>query len=358
MTHKVPHPFILPLTMYGYGKLVEILPEQVLQKVSELQIFEWVFDHSIDVLQHYVSPFRSDTTPNCRFETRPDGALLFIDFGDKKTHRSCFQAVMDKYPGTTFNDALKLILQHFGLSNDPIDYEPVKQVYVPSSDSPHDNSHAAIHQINRGFERRDALYWSQFLIQLVHLAEDDVRCVERVTIDNPKKRKVTFSPFGLCYSFNFGDHVKLYQPNNNPKYKWITNCDENDIGNIGNLPRTGKELIIQKSYKDHRVLRNMNLGLDVIWTQNEGCVPRADILLDLSQRFELITIFYDNDQPGREAAAKLMTIILTINPGAKVRCIHLPVRKYHHKDPGEFVKKEGRRDLIEVLHYIGINPKN
>lgn len=344
--------------MYGYDELIDILPEQILQKVTETEIFEMVLGEEIilDSNVRYVSPFRQDKSPGCRFETQEDGTLIFVDFGDPtgKTHRNCFNAVMDKY-GCSFNTSLRIILANFGLSQDQADYEPVhiNRKIIEEAPVP-----TIITCDYKGMEKRDRKYWSSFLITPDQLEEDKTFNVFRVTI-NSRKGKKSFQPFGLCYAFTGfkSGHVKLLQPYNDPKYKWITNCDENDIGNIENIPLVGEELIIQKSYKDHRVLRNADFGLNVVWTMNEGCVPDPRILLDLTQRFNLITIFYDNDEAGIEAASKLMGVFLLVNPQAKVRMVYLPRRKFPHKDPAAFVSKEGRKDLQEVLKYIGIKPK-
>jgi hypothetical protein len=342
--------------MYGYEDSFDILPDQLLQKITAEEIFKWIFNEDINTAYRYISPFRKDESPNCRFQETLDGTLLFIDFGEisGRTHRTCWRAVMDHYK-CSLPIALKLVCNQFGLSNDPIEYKQIK--VLESKEVSVKTYPTLITWDSKLADKKDKIFWSQFIISLQDLKEDKVDIVKTVHIDSNKGRK-SFTPMSICYAYTFEHHVKIYQPYNNPKYKWITNCNENDIGNINNIPLIGDVLFIMKAYKDHRVLRNIGFGITaVIWTHNEGCTPDAKILLDLSQRFKLITIFYDNDQAGRDAAAKLMTVILTINPSAKVRCIWLPVRKFPHKDPSDFIKKEGRIDTQEVLKYIGITPK-
>lgn len=344
--------------MYGYEDSFDILPEQLLQKIKAEEIFRWIFNDDINTSIRYTSPFRKDNNPDCRFQETIDGTLLFIDFGESsgRTHRTCFRAVMDNFK-CTLPIALKLICNQFGLSENPVDYEPIKDEDESTKQEETKLFPTLITWETRPIERKDKIFWSQFIITPDNLKEDKTGIVSRIIIDS-KKGKKSFSPMSICYSFDFGHHVKLYQPYNNPKYKWITNCNENDIGNLQNIPIIGDELIISKAYKDHRVLRNIGFGLTaVIWFQNEGCIPNAKILLDLTLRFKLITIFFDNDKPGREAAEKVKAAILLVNPLAKVRCVWLPVRQFPYKDPSDFVKKEGRTDTQEVLKYIGINPK-
>lgn len=343
--------------MYGYEETIDVQPEHILQKISQLDIMSLCLGEKADLLGRYTSPCREDNSPGCRLEERPDGSILFLDFGagSGKTHRNCFRLVMDTY-NVHYREALKLICNHFGLITDANSYEPIKakpKVNNSSIDTPYNT---IIDFIPREINKKDKLFWSQFLIYPQHLIEDNTQMVGEITIDSSKGRR-SFKPFNQCYALDLKHHVKLYMPYNNPKYKWITNADENDIGNIWNLPSTGKEVIIQKSYKDHRVLRNVDFGLNVCWTQNEGCIPHPMILKDLTERFEVMTIFYDNDEAGRLAALKLRNVILGINPSAKVRFVYLP-RRWNHKDPGEFVKKEGKSDLQQVLQHIGIKPLN
>lgn len=344
--------------MYGYEEFIDVQPEHILQKVSQLDIMSMCLGEKAELGVRYVSPCRKDDNPDCRLEERFDGTILFIDFGEArgKTHRNCFRLVMDSY-GVTYQTSLQIICSHFGLSTVSVNYEPIKVKPQVNNNSIETTPYQTIIDYRtREYNKHDIKHWSQYLIYPEHLLEDNTHAVSEIIIDSNKGRK-SFKPFSPCYSFDFKHHVKLYMPYNNPKYKWITNCDENDIGNIENLPKTGEEVIIQKSYKDHRVLRNVDFGLNVIWTQNEGCIPDAKILLDLTLRFNVITIFYDNDKAGRLAALKLRNIILSINPSAKVRFVYLP-RRWGHKDPGEFINKEGRKDLQSVLQTIGIKPLN
>ena len=349
--------------MYGYQEHIELTPEQLLQKITQQEIFESVLQLPFNFGMRYCSPFREDKKPGCRFEERPDGTIVFVDFGEKfltgHTHRSCFGMVMDLY-NVGIGGAILAICSKFGLSTNPKDYTPViKSSYEVVSN----NSQDTIITYQEKFPvKSDVQFWSQYLIKMEHLKEDNNFSIRQFTVKNNKGTFV-INTFKYSYVFDFIHQRKIYQPYN-VKYKWISNCDENCIGNIDNLPLTGKELIIQKSYKDHRVLRNLDLGLNVIWFQNEGCVPDLTILKNLTERFELITIFFDNDDDGILAAQKLVEVFNSLREGC-VRMIYLPKKRKHKqlhgmylKDPGDFIHKEGRQDLIKVLKQIGINGKD
>lgn len=349
--------------MYGYEEYIEIAPEQLLQKITQQEIFEFILKAPFSFSARYCSPFRDDLKPDCRFEERADGTILFVDFGERllnpsKTHRSAFGMVMDAFK-VTLSGAVRILCTEFGLSTNPKDYQDILKVGYTGHGKP---SGTEMTYLKKPFVKIDKIFWSQFYIKTDHLIEDNTFASNKFTVNGEKGFKI-INVYRYCYVIDFIDKIKVYQPYSE-KYRFITNCNENNIGNFDNLPDTGEELIIQKSYKDHRVLRNMDMSLNVIWFQNEGCVPDIDILKNIVSRFRLITIFFDNDEDGIKAAQKLVDIFNMLRPGC-ARMIYLPHRRKHKslhghylKDPGEFIHKEGKIDFITVLKQIGINGKN
>lgn len=334
--------------MYGYNHYDKILPEQVLQKVTQEEIFEFAFGHPISLDEKYQSPVREDKRPGCRFETREDGTILFIDFGDSQHHRTCFGLVMAKFK-VTLTGAISLILSEFKLSTEQTSYSAITK--VSNFKEPTERTSSLIEYDRIDYGKRDVLWWSQFLIKTNELLEDHVYNTNRFYITNDRGRRAV-NIYYNCYAIDFISRVKLYQPFGGD-YKFITNCDENNIGNIDNLPPFGDNLFIKKSYKDHRVLRNL-MKLNVIWFQNEGCVPSIEILRNLTERFVNIVVFYDNDEAGIKAAIKIVTILNNIRKDC-AKMIHLPHftdRRMNWKDPSEFVSKEGKQDLLTVFKQI------
>lgn len=340
--------------MYGYEELNEITPEQVLQKVSQEDIFKLVFKCPIEEgVNKYKSPFRDDKKAGCRFERREDGALIFIDFGESRgrTHRNCFGAIMD-YETVNLDTAIKIVCKHFNIPNDSAEYLDTKIGYNKQhKDEDNVSTQETIITYNKiPYEKANKFFWLQFLIQEEHLLEDYVFNSDGFTIDS-RKGKRTIKVFGHCYVIDFLDAVKIYQPYS-LTHKWITNCYEDHIGNIDNLPATGDRLVIAKSYKDHRVVRNLGVEENVIWFHNEGTIPSFYILRNLVSRFKEIVVFYDNDEKGMIEAMKLVNLLNEIRKGC-ARIVYMPVGG-RDKDIGEYVVKEGREDSIKILKTIGL----
>lgn len=336
--------------MYGYGEYINISPEQILQKVSQQQIFEFVLKLPFSFDEKYLSPFRDDRHPGCFFG-QVGNTILFQDFGEVKgnTHRSCFRMVMDKY-GVSLQLALQIICSEFNLSTEVGDYSTISPLEVSRIAVLDDTYQFKIEFEKKDYQRNDIIYWSCFTIRVEHLLEDHVYNVKRFMTRIGSAPPKVFTPYVYCYAMDFISSVKIYQPYS--KYKWTSSCDENDIGNIDNLPPSGDRLIVMGSYKDHRVIRNTGVEDNVIWFQNEGCVPSRYILENLVERFGEIVVFFDNDRAGMKASNKLSEIFNTIRKGCS-KPTWLPP-SLGHKDAGEFVHREGRKDLIIILKQIGL----
>jgi hypothetical protein len=331
--------------MYGYADDVNFTTQQILEYVKQEDIFSFVFNDTIDINSKYISPFREDKTRGCWFEWY-DGTLLFMDFGDKIRHRSCFRAVMDKY-NVDMSNALKIISNQFNLTSTTVKISPVKKY---SANVITTKQSVNIDFTNRSFEKKDISYWSQFLITKDNLIEDDVHPVLRFVIDSKGSKKV-ITPYNICYSYPFNEKVKLYMPLNESDFKWITNTDENDVGNLHKIDSFGKKLIITKSYKDHRVLKNLGYN-NVVWFQNEACVPNRRICTDLISRFKNIHILYDNDQQGFTGSNKIVSLFNSVRNNS-TKALFLP-KEFNWKDPAEFIRKEGKETLLQVLKQIGL----
>ena len=158
-------------------------------------------------------------------------------------------------------------------------------------------------------------------------------------------------PYNICYAYTDfeNDKKKLYQPYAEKRNKWFTNCGKNDVGNINSIkiPDQKKLLIITKSYKDCRVLRNQ--GLNSVWFQNEGMFPTDEKMISLLQPFKKSIIFFDNDPTGIASSAALKEKIQELGFNTKV--ISLPESFFINKikDISDLYAAKGK---IEVQNFL------
>lgn len=341
--------------MYGYNEVVFSM-DDVLKRVSQEEIYEFIVGYKPEAHKYVISPVKSnDTKPGAWYEWW-NGKLYFVDFGDPegRVNRDCFQMLMDMQ-GIPLQTAVKMINDHFQLNNRPVIYPDIVSTFKSKKASNRDiiskqeRLPTEITFKSRMFDDRDKKFWyNRFRINKPELMEDNVFAVIWYKFFSQKKKEwIVIRPDDICYAFNdFKDgRVKLYRPLiKTPIGKWITNCDQNDIGGIDRLPPTGRQLVVKKSYKDGRVLKNE--GATTCWLQNEGMIPDNDILIPLCARFDDVPVFFDNDETGQKAAIKVVERINSFLPG-RARPIWLPT--IYPKDPSEMLDHNLQRELQQFL---------
>ena len=338
--------------MYGYNEIISLSPEEILEEVSQEDIFSIFIKKEIIIDKNgatYVAPYRNDENPDCYFEEY-EGKLFFVDFADIPQSKNCFTFI-SKCTGLNYSDSLQFIIKHFNLGkgnspkrnktvlkeNEVVEVKKIKRertiTYVP-----------------RQFNGKDKKFWSQYEISSKELIEDGVIPVDLYKSTSRKGVPFVIRPFDIVYAYtDFEDgKVKIYRPYGNKEEKWFTNCTQNDIGCINNLPISGDTLIISKSYKDCRVLRNQRLNS--IWFQNEGMIPNPTLLKQLCKRFDNIIIWFDNDEAGMRASKIVASHINSLFP-KKARIIHLDIELLQEgiKDPSDLISKNGKQELIEFI---------
>jgi hypothetical protein len=323
---------------------------KILEYVSEKQIFKLVFGYEPIVYQYVTSPFRIDNTPGCWFEYSPKGELKFVDFanadvinGIKMLNIDCFDAVQVYYKLGNFYKTLEFIKEKL------IDGKNIKhniRVIKPKV-----KEDVEIYVEARNFDSRDKRFWSRYGISKQNLVDDGVFAVKRFNLLNTRKGDILKRVHDPCYSFsNFDDgRKKLYRPFKKGSGRFITNCKADDVGEIDSLVEYGKQLVISKSYKDCRVLRNEELNS--VWFQNEGMIPSDEILIPLCKRFTDIVVFFDNDNAGITASKKVSDYINKSFPG-KARNLYLPEHlnlERNISDPADMYYKMGSKHLQQFL---------
>ena len=313
-----------------------ISKESILDLVTQEQIFELVFNFIPQEFDYVVSPLRHDRTPGCWFTYHINGVLYFIDFGHTRTHSDCFNIVQDFFKFPNFYLTLEYI--HKTLIQGKTGLEPITQKK--------DTTKIVKEKVKllieaRQFNPADVKFWSQYGIRKKHLVEDRVFAVQKLFALNTKSGSHIIDCKDITYSYNdFSEaRKKVYFPMREGRKRFLTNCTKNDVGGINSLVSYGKELIITKSYKDYRVLKNN--GKNVVWFQNEGMIPSDSILTLLVRHFASVIVWFDNDQPGIIASEKVKNHINTLVP-CKAKNLWLPERSLEVgiKDPSDCIAKD------------------
>ena len=330
--------------------------EDILKYVSEEDIFEMVFNFKPKEYDYVTSPFRQDDNAGCWFEYSTTGKLKFKDFGSqifirgkKMINIDCFDAVQVYYNLPNLYKTILFIKKHL------IDGKELPERKNVDIQVERQKKEVKIQFEARDFDERDAFYWKKYGISRQNLIDDKVFAVKRFKILNGKFGDFSTRTYDSCYAYTeFEDsRKKLYRPHQKGKNRFITTCNQNDIGGINILPEFGDTLIITKSYKDWRVLKNQ--GLTSVWFQNEGMIPTNEVLLPLCKRFKYVIVFFDNDKTGIESSQKIENHINSYFPGkCFAKWIDVEFLSQNITDPSDFIHKKGEKELKSLLNQMNI----
>jgi hypothetical protein len=313
-----------------------ISKESILNLVSQEAIFELVFKFTPQEYDYVVSPLRKDKTPGCWFSYHTNGVLYFIDFAHTRTHSDCFNIIQDFFKFPNFYLTLEYIHKTLIQGKEGLELINVKEEVKKVT-----KEKVKLLIEARQFNVADRDFWWQYEIKKAHLIEDRVFPVQKLFALNTKSGSHIIDCKDIAYSYNdFPEsRKKVYFPLREGKRRFLTNCTKNDVGGINSLVSYGNELIITKSYKDYRVLKNN--GKNVVWFQNEGMIPKDSILDSLIRPFSSIIVWFDNDSPGIIASEKVKNHINTFVSG-KAKNLWLPERCLEQgiTDPSDCIAKD------------------
>lgn len=332
--------------MYGYKNYVELTPQEILNRVKQADIFKIIFKDNINFNKTYCAPYRADNNPSCYFEKVKD-IIYFVDFADTRINKNCFFFLQSCF-NLSYNEVLLYVNDYFnlGLGFSSHSLKPVRTTVEKIVNLP--KVQKVITYAVRKFDVRDKIFWGKYEITKQNLVDDNVLPLSFYRLQSDKPT-VNITPYDIAYAYTEfpNNKCKIYRPNADKKIKWITNCNQHDVGSYIHLPLTGKLLYITKSYKDCRVLRNQ--GLHSVWFQNEGMFPNQNILLDYCKRFNKIIVWFDNDTVGIKNGIYLVDYLNKLCKN-KAKLCFLPVNllDYKIKDPSDCIVKH-KKILLEII---------
>lgn len=333
----------------------------ILSLISEAEIFSIVFGIIPENGMYITSPFRNDTNPGCYFKLHNE-QLIFYDWANNSNYITktgniidmrfinCFQAVQIYYDLPSFFDTLQFILNWVKHNKfDIVTSSKPNFVFHQKSIDRYENNSLSIYVNQRDFTVFDRDYWKQYGISSQNLIDDNIHSISRYVITkNGESTEHIFKHYELAYQLsNIQNKTKLYFPKS--KYRFISTYKANDIGCFNSLVETGDLLVITKSYKDCRVLRNF--GLNSVWFQNEIVIPKGEQIDNLFGRFKKIIIFYDNDETGINGAKKLKEYYKSIYKNSiHIVRLKLSYLKENITDISDLYFKKGKESVNEFIN--------
>lgn len=349
--------------MAGYNRTSDNIAEsgfinkdKILEYVSQGDIFQLVFGFKPVEFEYITSPFREDNSPGCWFEIDLNtNKLRFTDFADTRVIKGVKMSNIDCFDS---------VMIYFGLANFYKTLEFIKAKLIDGKDIKHDIVHkiytkpkkivkkkVKILMNTRDFLIIDRNFWQlRYNISKQNLIEDKVFPISKFKLFGTKTGDHLFRTNDIAYAYTEfkSDNKKIYRPKQSGKKRFITNCNADDVGGMNTNITAGRLLVITKSYKDYRVLRNQ--GLNVRWLQNEGMFPKSEEFWSLIKNFDKVVVFFDNDPAGIKAAMDLVDLI-NFPAGNKARSVNLPIELLTQgiSDPSDLIHKRNEQELINFL---------
>lgn len=354
--------------MYGYKEFSPLTNEDILNEVSEEDVFKIIIKEPIlkDKGALYRAPYREDSNPECYFEDY-NGALTFVDFADYQSSKNCF-VFLQRVLKLTPNEVLQYIYSHFNLGTGDSKFrlkDKQENDYVEEEKLVKSFKERTITILPREFGYKDKQFWSQYGISKENLIMDGVIPIQMYRSMSKYGKWFTISCIDESYAYTKfttlkgkikPGKIKIYRPYAGKEAKWFTNCNQNDVGGLEDLPKKNDLLLITKAYKDCRISRNFSIAS--CWFQAEGMFPSKEILLELCMRFKKIIIWFDNDSTGIAHSARLVSIINSLVPDkASLMMIPPKLLKESIKDLSDFYAKKGKEETIKFLLDKGITIK-
>jgi len=279
----------------------------ILARVNQFDIFNCYCIPFKKLNKFFTSELREDKKPTCSI-CKLGEKLIYRDFIDRKT-KDCFKYIQEKY-SVTFLQAMEMINRDFNLkllSSIKLHSNYAVEPKITNFNlSEVEESVIDIRVCTRNWSEEDKQYWNgSYDVTLKTLKKFNIYPLSGFFINN------TYTRCGNnVYGYYFGkfedgrEAWKIYQPFADRDLKWRSNCPESIIQGYRELPKYGDLVIITKALKDIAVLNEIDIP--AIALQAESLALPIKLVQDLKSRFKTILLLYDNDEPGKNAAKKLV----------------------------------------------------
>lgn len=316
----------------------ELSKENVLKKVTEIDIANFYNEEEIQLGKLVYSPFREETNPSFVFFISNNGNLLCKDWGMNERAYDIFEFVKRIFDCNYF-DALNKINEDMELGLGP---NSIKSTLTRVDKKR--NNVSTIVKKELDFKKRSILpedikYWESYGIEIHQLSDYNIIPINNASLNGEVVVYHT-KEYPLYALKTDNDTYKIYSPN---KRFWMFNGKSTDLFCWDKLPKDGHKIIITKSLKDCIVLHNLNKT--AIAVQSETIFLSKEKLDELQNRFKQIYLLFDNDNAGKESAEKIKSEYDFIN------LIFIP-DYYVEKDISDVRKKYGMpitKSLINLL---------
>lgn len=283
----------------------DITKEEILSKVSQLDIFKRYCKNFEELDKSFKSEFYYDTNPSCRIYINQNNIPYYKDFGSGEFH-DCFSYIQKKF-SVNFHESLRIIAADFNIKQIKTKIDPDLIVpYDTINIKPSPKAKSRIEIYPQNYRLTDYEYWNQYKIPFQLLEDYDVFACKYVYLHKGDKTTIfEYKKSNPIYGYRFTNDgkysYKIYFPLAEKKYKWLfSGGSANDIEGYDQLDLHGDTIVLTKSLKDCMCYRLF--GINAISLQGEANKVPEGLFEKLLKKYDTIIINYDNDEQGIKSA--------------------------------------------------------
>lgn len=262
--------------------------DQILQKIDQIKIWEFLVGHSIKLNEFILNPLRIDNHTGSCYLTQKDNKIILVDWAAKEfSGLDCIAAYLKKYPQSWNSACINL----FKIG----EMKSLSYMAIPGLKK----SENIILPIYREWQLRDKTFWQKRDITKEQLEREITRTKPikgYIQIKDGKKSENYISDLGYAYHCN--DRHKLYFPERRT-YRFLGNQLRHDIWFLN---RNSQTLLVCKSQKEMLLWENL-VDWNLTHIQGESFSPLDNALIyQWEVGHEKIIFNFDNDKVGMQTA--------------------------------------------------------
>jgi len=312
-----------------------ITKEDILQHVTQEEVFGFYMGEDIKDLGVFHSPLREDNIPSFAlyFHKHNSNTLMFKDFATNDC--GDFVVLVMKMFNLNYSNALLKIAYDFKLGNFSVKADKQEITYTNIKQKKRVELGVKL----RDWTIKDKKFWTSFGITKSTLQKFNVYPISYVFYNQTAVRT---HEYAYVYVEQKDDVVsyKIYQPYESKTKKWINNANYSVHQGYRQLPESGELLIVTKSLKDVMSIHDC-LGIPAIGLQSESVMIKPTVMDEYKERFSKVICLFDNDEAGIKLTQEFSKVF-------GIPYILVP-DKYNVTDFSDLVQSQGKDKAVEIF---------
>jgi hypothetical protein len=312
-----------------------ITKEDILQHVTQEEVFGFYMGEDIKDLGVFHSPLREDNIPSFAlyFHKHNSNTLMFKDFATNDC--GDFVVLVMKMFNLNYSNALLKIAYDFKLGDFNVKADKQEITYTNIKQKKRVELGVKL----RDWTTKDKKFWTSFGITKSTLQKFNVYPISYVFYNQTAVRT---HEYAYVYVEQKDDVVsyKIYQPYESKTKKWINNANYSVHQGYRQLPESGELLIVTKSLKDVMSIHDC-LGIPAIGLQSESVMIKPTVMDEYKERFGKVICLFDNDEAGIKLTQEFSKVF-------GIPYILVP-DEYNVTDFSDLVQSQGKDKAVEIF---------